>query len=166
MRPLLIATSAAVVLVLSLTPLQAQSKPDFSGKWIHDAARGPATGGWGTEFSMVQDAKTLRITRRQGETDVTETYNLDGTESKNEFINRRSGLPTVIVSKVAWDGSKLVISSRSSFNLGGQEQTIDTKRTLSLEGGTLVVEANVSGMPSGMPPAKAVYKRSQPAPAG
>ena len=166
MRPLLIAASAAVLLELPLTPLQVQSNPDFSGKWIHDAARGPATGGWGTEFSVAQDAKTLTITRRQGETVVTETYRLDGTESKNEFVNRGIGVPVVIVSKVAWDGSKLVISSRSSFNLGGQEQTIDTKRTLSLEGGTLVIEANVSGMPSGMPPAKAVYKRSPPAPAG
>ena len=166
MRPLIIATSAVVLCLLPLTPLHAQSKPDFSGKWIHDAAQGPATGGWGAEFSVVQDGKTLTITRRQAETVVTETYKLDGTESRNEFINRMSGLPTVIVSKVAWDGSKLVISSRSSFNLGGQEQTIDTKRTLSLEGGTLVIEANVSGMPSGMPPAKAVYRRSPPVPAG
>ena len=166
MRPLMIATSAAIVSLWSLASLHAQVKPDFSGKWIHDAAQGPATGGWGPEFSVAQDTKTLRITRRQGENEVTETYNLDGTESKNEFINRMSGLPTVIVSKVAWDGSKLVINSRSSVNFGGQVQTIDTKRTLSLEGGTLVVEANASGMPSGVPPAKAVYKRSPPAPAG
>ena len=166
MRPLMIATSAAIVSLWSLASLHAQVKPDFSGKWIHDATRGPATGGWGTEFSVVQDGKTLTITRRQGEAVVTETYKLDGTESKNEFVNRAIGAPVVIVSKVAWDGSKLVISSRSTINLGGQQQTIETKRVLSLEGGTLVVEANASGMPSGMPPAKAVYKRSPPAPAG
>src|SRR4051794_24086492 len=78
-----------------------QDKPDFSGKWVAvepqaapattttaGSGSGPGRGrgrgfqpGFGPEFTVKQDAKTLTITRGGQAPQL--TYNLDGSESKN-----------------------------------------------------------------------------------
>ena len=164
----------AVVLMFSAAAsLAAQAKADFSGKWVMDPASAPAPpagapaggggggrggrgggGGFGQEFTAKQDAKTLTITRMQGDQTVVATYNLDGSESKNTVAGR--GGQQEQVSKAAWDGAKLVITTTLDF--GGN--TVEQKRTLSLEGGNLVIETVQPGRDGGPgTPQKLVYKK-------
>lgn len=160
---------AAVAFVLSsVSSVLAQAKPDFSGKWMMDPASAPPAGGgggrggrgggagFGQEFTAKQDAGTLTITRMQGDQTVTATYKLDGSESKNT-VTGRGGEPQDQVSKAMWDGSKLVITT--TLNFGGN--TVEQKRTLSMEGGNLVVEQVNPGRGGGEPTTtRVVYKKS------
>ncbi len=168
-------TAVAMAVVVSLAAgVHAQAKPDFSGKWTMDPASAPAPpagggggggrgggrgggAGFGQEFTVVQNAKTLTITRMQGDNTVTAIYNLDGSESKNSVPGRQGGAPTEQVSKAAWDGSKLVVTT--SLDAGGT--TVEQKRVLSLEGGNLVIEQTNPGRGGGEPTtAKVTYKKS------
>jgi hypothetical protein len=168
MRSLTGLCTAAVILSFA-AGAHAQARPDFSGKWIVDPASvpeapagAPAGGrggrgggaGFGAEFTAVQDAKTLKITRTQGDATVTATYNLDGSDSKNMAQGR--GGQTEQVSKAAWDGSKLSITTTLDF--GGN--TVEQKRVLSLDGGNLVIEQTNPGRGGGEPTTvKRVYKK-------
>ena len=98
---------AVVLMFGAAASLAAQAKPDFSGKWVMDPAAAPAApaggggggggrgggrgGGFGNEFTIAQNAKTLTITRMQGDQTVTTVYNLDGSESKNMVAGRGGG---------------------------------------------------------------------------
>lgn len=169
-------TAVAIAVVLSLAAgVHAQAKPDFSGKWAMDPASAPAPpagagaggggrgggrgggAGFGPEFTVVQNATTLTITRVQGDATVAAVYNLDGSESKNSVPGRQGGAPTDQVSKATWDGSKLVVVT--SVNVGGN--AAEQKRVLSLEGGNLVIEQTNPGRGGGeATTAKVVYKKS------
>lgn len=155
----------AVAILCFAAGAQAQ-KADFSGKWVMDPASAPAPpagapagggrgggrggAGFGQEFTAAQNAKTLTVTRTQGDATVTATYNLDGSESKNTVQGR--GGAQEQVSKAVWEGSKLVITTTA----GAGEQ----KRVLSLEGGNLVIEQTNPGRDGGPPTtAKLVYKK-------
>ena len=169
-------TLAAVAFILSVTVgALAQAKPDFSGKWTLDPASAPAPpagagggggggrgggrggggAGFGTEFTAKQDANTLTITRTQGDQEVTASYKLDGSESKNVVAGR--GGQQEQVSKTMWMGSKLMITTTLNFGGNNVEQT----RTLSIEGGNLVVEQSQPGRDGGAPQTqKVVYKKN------
>jgi hypothetical protein len=164
---------AVVLMFGAAVSLAAQATPDFSGKWVMDPASAPAPpagapaggggggrggrgggAGFGQEFMAKQDAKTLTITRMQGDQTVVATYNLDGSESKNTVAGR--GGQQEQVSKAAWDGAKLVITT--TLNFGGNN--VEQKRTLSLEGGNLVIETVQPGRDGGPgTPQKLVYKK-------
>lgn len=168
---------AVVLMFGAAASLAAQAKPDFSGKWVMDPASAPAPpagapaggggggggrgggrggggGGFGQEFMAKQDANTLTISRMQGDQTVVATYNLDGSESKNTVAGR--GGQQEQVSKAAWDGAKLVITT--TLNFGGNN--VEQKRTLSLEGGNLVIETVQPGRDGGPgTPQKLVYKK-------
>src|SRR5687768_5772954 len=121
----LLATAAATVLFVA--GLSAQAKPDFSGKWTlvpGDAAAAPGGGGGGggrgggrggggggqfcgQECTITQDATTLTVTRTTQAGEQKAMYKLDGSESKNTQQGR--GGATEVVSKAAWDGSKISI---------------------------------------------------------
>lgn len=160
--------AAAAFVLSSASGAFAQAKPDFSGKWTLDPASAPAApagggggggrggggGGFGQEFTAKQDGNTLTITRDQGGQPVTTTYKLDGSESKNT-VNGRGGAQEQ-VSKATWNGSKLVITTTLDF--GGN--TVEQKRTLSMEGGNLVIEQSNPGRGGGEPTTtKLVYKK-------
>jgi hypothetical protein len=164
---------AVVLMFGAAVSLAAQAKPDFSGKWVMDPASAPAApagggggggggrggggggrGGFGGEFTAKQDATTLTITQNQGGQDVTLSYKLDGSESKNTVQGR--GGAQEQVSKAAWDGAKLVITT--TLNFGGNN--VEQKRTLSMEGGNLVIETLQPGRDGGPgTPTKLVYKK-------
>ena len=168
-------TLAAVALIFFVTVgVLAQAKPDFSGKWTMDPASAPAPpagaggagggggrggrgggAGFGPEFTAKQDANTLTITRMQGDQEVTASYKLDGSESKNVVAGR--GGQQEQVSKTMWMGSKLMITTTLNFGGTNVEQT----RTLSVEGGNLVVEQSQPGRDGGAPQTqKLVYKKN------
>jgi hypothetical protein len=162
---------AVVLMFGAAANLAAQAKPDFSGKWVMDAAAAPAApaaapaggggggggrgggrggGGFGNEFTIAQNAKTLTITRMQGDQTVTTVYNLDGSESKNTVQGR--GGATEQVSKAVWDGAKLVVTTMA----GNGEQ----KRVFAMEGGNLTIETTAPGRDGGPgTPTKVTYKK-------
>jgi hypothetical protein len=159
---------AVVLMFGAAASLAAQAKPDFSGKWVMDPASAPAApaggggggrggggrGGFGNEFTIAQNAKTLTLTRMQGDQTVTTVYNLDGSESKNTVQGR--GGAQEQVSKAMWDGNKLVVTTQ--IDAGGN--TIEQKRVFAMEGGNLTIETTQPGRDGGPgTPAKLVYKK-------
>lgn len=172
--------SMALAMLCWATTFAAQQHPGFSGKWTLDTSMGDmgASGGgggmsgrgggrgggmgWGQEFTITQDAATLKIERVVGGNPMTETYKLDGSESKNSEAMGRGGNVDVI-STAKWDGSKLVIESKQEMNMGGNAMTMATTRTLSLDAsGHLVVETTRSGMQGSAMTTKMVYKKGHP----
>jgi hypothetical protein len=172
MRGRTLVTATTFVLALAVGSY-AQQRPDFSGKWTMDpppaadaggggggggrGGRGGGGGGgnpFGQEFTAKQDAKTLTVTRTQGDQTVTNIFNLDGSDSKNMVAGR--GGQTEQVSKATWDGSKLVITT--TVNVGGNN--VEQRRVLSMEGGMLVIEQTAPGRGGGEPTTtKVSYKK-------
>ena len=170
-----ITLAAVAAFVLSTaTGAFAQAKPDFSGKWTLDPASAPAApagggggggrgggrgggggAGFGQEFTAKQDANTLTITRTQGDQQVSAAYKLDGSESKNVVAGRNGQQEQV--SKTMWMGNKLMITTTLNFGGNNVEQT----RTLSMDGGNLVIEQSQPGRDGGAPQTqKLVYKKN------
>jgi hypothetical protein len=119
----------------------AQGKPNFSGKWTPEQAAGapPAGGGGGRgmgagPMTVTQNDKTLTVERTMGENTMKTVYNLDGTESKNEMS--RGGQTMTQTSTAKWDGSKLVITTKSE----GPNGPMETTQTWSLNGDKLQIE--------------------------
>ena len=137
----------ALSLVFAASIAQAQDKPNFSGSWtvIADPNAAPTGGrggggGLGQAATLTQDAKTLTVTRTTQNGEVKMVYNLDGSESKN-MVQGRGG-QTEQVSKAAWDGAKLVITT--SFTMG--ENAVTRTQTMSLDAsGQLVVTVSGPG---------------------
>jgi hypothetical protein len=177
MRSSLRIVAVAVAMVALAASAFAQAKPNFAGKWVMDPASAPAAPagggpgggggggrgggrgggglGFGQEFTATQDATTLTIMRMQGDQTVTAVYKLDGSESKNMVAGR--GGQQEQVSKAAWEGDKLSITT--SLNFGGN--AAEQKRVISLEGGNLVIEQTNPGFGGGGPTTtKVVYKKS------
>jgi hypothetical protein len=178
MRPVekVIRAGAAVLLAGSLA---AQPPTDFSGRWslVPDppaAATGGAgtvTGamgsGWGADITLTQDATTLAIEYAQfGRYDMQPplkfVYTLNGSDSRNT-INMGRG-PQEQVSRTAWDGSRLVITTRYSFTPArdAKPTTSEITQILSLAApGSLVVETTRSGAMGGPPSTtKTTYRRN------
>jgi len=164
MRRRFLAIASALVLVA--VSLGAQGKPNFSGKWVMDsppAAAANADGGraggggapagfqpgFGAEFTVKQDDKTLSISRGQGTPLI---YKLDGSESKNTVT--RNGEQQEQTAKAMWEGDKLVIATDVNF----QGNTAEQRRVLSLENGNLVIEQTNPGRNGGAA-TKIVYKK-------
>jgi hypothetical protein len=125
----------------------AQQKPDFSGHWVMVS---PSEGA-GQEQVVTQDATTLTVAPAAGGQGQVLVYKLDGTES-------RTVLPqSVMISKAAWTGNQLTITSTSAAPGG---QTLDQTLVWSLDGeGRLVIEVQLTR--TGMPPTKTtmVYRK-------
>jgi hypothetical protein len=156
-----LSVAAILTLVISGVSMSAQSKPSFAGKWTvvpdpNAAAAGGRGmgGGLGPELTAVQDDKTLTVTTNSSQLgEVKTVYNLDGSESKNPI--NFGGQTVDRVSRVKWDGAKLVITTTISFNGNPAETT----QTWTLDGsGNLVIEtsSNFTGTPT---TAKATYKK-------
>ena len=138
MVKLIVLALAIAVPVVSAT---AQERPTLAGTWTVAAEQVPQPPGqlrfigFGRVFSVAQDAATLRITRRLGDNDLTAMYNLDGSESRNQFT--LGGLEVQEASRVRWDGATLVITTttagRTSSHEGTLAMSIDSSGRLVLE---------------------------------
>jgi hypothetical protein len=144
-------TTLVAVAALALTASLA-AQANFAGKWTMDPASAPdpAVGGGrggrggmlGQELTISQDAKTLTLQYMgggQNPAPVKLVYMLDGSESKNTVMARGGQMEQV--SKATWAGQSLVITTA----MGAGEM----KRTLSLQGGNLVVETSAPGRDGG-----------------
>jgi len=104
----------------------AQGKPNFSGKWTPEQAaaaaeQGRGRGMGGGPMTVTQTDKTLTIERTMGETTMKTVYNLDGTETKNEVS--RGGQTMTQMLSAKWDGSKLLLTTKSEGPSGPMERT-------------------------------------------
>jgi hypothetical protein len=152
MRGHLSKLAVAAAAVLMVAGLSAQAKPDFSGKWtlVPDPNAAPDGGGpgggrgggrggggggqlCGAECTIAQDAMTLTVTRTTPGGETKAVYKLDGSDSKN--MQQGRGGATEVVSKAAWDGNKVTISTTRDF--GGNSVT--TKASLSVAAGELTI---------------------------
>jgi hypothetical protein len=89
--------------------------------------------------------------------EFTATYKLDGSESKNTFNMQGNAIEQV--SKVKWDGGKLLVNTTMDFN----GNPVATSMTLSLDAaGNLRVESTRPDFQGGGAPVttKATYKKS------
>ncbi len=114
---------ALVVASLAL----AQGKPNFSGTWTPQAPaagaeQGRGRGMGGGPMTVTQTEKQLTVERTLGGNTMKQVFNLDGTESKNEMMGR-GGQTMTSTSTAKWDGSKLVITTKSEGPNGPQERT-------------------------------------------
>jgi hypothetical protein len=155
MRRALRALTTLVVLFLFGGIAAAQSKPNFAGKWTNTDpnAAGTMTP---TSMTIVQDAKTITLTTVGQMGEIQTVFNLDGTEAKSPIDVQGTTIDRV--TKAAWDGSKLVLTTVASF----QGQSFETKQSLTLGAdGTLTVDATRPDFQGGGAPvtSKTVYKK-------
>lgn len=123
MRRVAMAAMSVAAVVLMATSVFAQT-PNFAGKWTPDAEKNqPAGGGGGRgggrggmgggDMTITQDAKQLVMTRTTPNGETKTTYNLDGSESKNQMMGR-GGQAMEQVSKAKFEGNKLVITTTTA----------------------------------------------------
>lgn len=174
-----------VAAVLVVCDLLAQAPTDFSGAWTLApsgraagaaagsappglSAQGDMSSGWGSDLTITQDASTLTVTYtyfhpREMQPPFTFKYALDGASSTNT-VNMGRG-PQEQVSKSAWQGTSLVITTTHRFvnPQDGQAMTSETRQVLSLESPTsLVIETTRSGVLGGAASTtRTVYKKSE-----
>ena len=110
--------------------------------------------GWGPTITITQNATQLTVEyaffgRGDMQPPLKFTYALDGSETKNSVMMGRG--TQAQVSKTAWDGARLVITTVHTFaGPDGKPMTSEVKQTLSLESPTsLVVEAVRAGVLGG-----------------
>jgi hypothetical protein len=139
---------AAVVLMAA--DLVAQAKPSFAGEWKIVADQGSP----GADLTITQGATAMTLEYKAGgqaPAPVKLTYKLDGSVSKNTMAGRGGGAPTEQVSKAMWAGNNIVVTTTTG---AGEE-----KRTFSMEGDNLVVEASAPARNGGAPNiTKVTYK--------
>lgn len=110
----------------------AQQKPNFTGTWV---AVSPAEAA-GQEQEVRHTATTLSTGHASEGAGHHDTYKLDGSESRNELTSH--GEPIVTLSKAAWDGDKIVITSSTTYPDG---RKMESKEIWSMNvQGNLVVE--------------------------
>ena len=154
--------AVAGLLAMVATGLLAQTPPNFAGKWtlVPDAnapaGGGRGMGGLGQTATIVQDANTLTITRTTQMGEITSTYKLDGTESKNTLSFQGNSFDQLSTAK--WDAGKLKVNTKMDF----QGTPVETSMVISLdESGNLVVESTRPDFQGGGAPVttKMIYKK-------
>ena len=148
---------AAIVAMATVAWAQ---KPDFSGTWTLDPASAPAPAGGGGRgggggalgngpATVKHTADALTVERTMGDSKVTLTYKLDGTESRNMMMGR-DGQQADTMSTAKWDGAKLTIVTKREMD----GQLTESTQVWTVDGSTLTVETT---SPRGAQ--KRVYKK-------
>jgi hypothetical protein len=143
--------------VLAVATVAYAQKPDFSGTWSPDTsaataggeAGGGRRGGMAGPMTVKQTGDTLTVETTRGENKMVMTYQLDGTESKNQMMGR-GGQTTEATSVAKWDGNNLTITTKRMMG----DQTVESTETWSMAGDTLTVEST-----SARGTQKRVYKK-------
>jgi hypothetical protein len=150
--------------ILAVGTVAWAQKPDFSGTWTLDPASAPAVGGDGAggggrggggsalgngSATVKQTADALTIGRTMRGNQVTLTYKLDGTESRNLLMGR-GGQQADSISTARWDGPKLTIVTKMEMD----GQVTESTQVWTVEGSTLTVETT-----SARGTQKRVYKK-------
>ena len=146
------------LLVLFLTTLaSAQAKPNFAGKWALANPNDPSVGMNPTSMTVTQDDKTFTIVAASQVGEIKTVFNLDGSQAKSPL--EIQGMNIDRVTKSAWEGNKLVLTTVSDF----QGQSFETKQIWTLGAdGTLTVDSTRPDFQGGGAPItqKLVYKKA------
>jgi hypothetical protein len=154
--------SVAVALVAVFAAAgSTQSAPSFAGKWsaVPDPNAGGGRGGFGAlgqSATITQDAASMTIVRTTPMGEFTSIYKLDGSESKNT-VNIQ-GNAVDMLSTAKWDGGKLLVKTKMSFD----GTPVETSMTMMLDSsGNLLVESTRPDMQGGGAPVttKTTYKK-------
>jgi hypothetical protein len=144
------------------------AQTNFSGKWVfnqtkskiperQDAQGGGGPGGpggpmGGGDRTVTQDEKLLTVNQTMqspdGETPMTNKYNLDGSVSENTFVMDMKRKSTLTWSA---DKKSITIVSKMVLDMGGDSREIKESETwkLSDDGKTLFIETTMPGGPGG-----------------
>lgn len=152
------------ILMIAGSWLQAPAKPDFSGRWTLDARRSTSTPSgpaamFGSSFVAKQDAKTLTLDITFPGGSLQAVYLLDGSDSRNTMPGPAGD--EVIVSRASWDGSRLVIVTKSTELQNDQPVPLETRRVIWIGAdGSITLER--TGTPVELvPPTTSVYRRAR-----
>ena len=107
-------------------------------------------------MTVVQDAKTITLNTVGQMGEIKTVFNLDGSEAKSPIDVQGTRIERV--TKAAWDGSKLVLTTVSDF----QGQSFETKQIWTLAAdGTLAIDSTRPDFQGGGAPitTKLVYKK-------
>ena len=149
-------TAACVLALVSTTIASAQAKPNFAGKWALASPDGAAGGMTPASMTVTQDDKTITLVAAGQMGEIKTVFNLDGTQAKSPI--EIQGMSIDRVTKSAWDGNKLVLTTVSDF----QGQTFETKQIWTLGAdGPLAIDSTRPDFQGGGAPitTKLVYKK-------
>ncbi|HXT69195.1 MAG TPA: hypothetical protein VN700_05550 [Vicinamibacterales bacterium] len=106
-----IRTAVAIGLALALAPaaVSTQQKTDFSGRWVQLT---PAEGAGGEQIIKQTETRLTMYHDSEG-SGHSMVFNLDGTEGRSTMQSH--GMDIVTVSKSAWTGGKLTITSKTTY---------------------------------------------------
>ena len=177
-----IAMAMLISIVIPTTPVPAQQRPDFSGRWALDTLSiatqgggrgdmsGNASGGGGgrggglglgpppSALVIRQDASSLTITEHgEAGPERTIVMRFNGSNQRNPLGLGR-GEVTQARYSTRWDGTRLVtkISRTLTNRAGTQSMTYREVRSLA-DDGSMVVEVTLDGRPGGR---TVVYRRA------
>jgi hypothetical protein len=151
----------------------AQAQPDFSGTWTQAAdpsastTAKPAPAALGQQFSIVQDASTLTLTRSFAGTTGTIRYTLDGSQTASRMPGRVCEPDSSAAWTASWEGQAIVIALVGVTPPNGKTMKADVRTTLKLEApDTMRVEAVARTAGQSAPrTTTTIYKRTGAAPA-
>jgi len=155
---------ALLALVLALPAMAIAQTPNFSGKWIQDMEKSdPAPQGMGggrgpggpQSYTITQTATEFTLERETQNGVMKSVFKLDGSESVNP-----GGRGGEVKSKSKWDGAKLVTTSVQTMNMQGNEVTIESTETRSLEADGTMTVVTVRKTPNGETTRKVVFKKA------
>ncbi len=149
----IIATSAAFVLIMTLSLAVASAKADFSGTWMLDKSRSEGLPpGMDQTMTVVHTGDKLSLETKlitpEGEQVVADSYMLDGKEA--EFTPKTPGGQAgkgKRTAKWAADGNGIEVNENSTFE--GPEGSVNVQMTriwtLSADGKTLKIDIAAEG---------------------
>ena len=149
-----------LVLVVLLSAATLAQTPSFAGKWtlVPDPALQGGFAGLGQSAVIKQDATTLTITRTTQMGEVTSTYKLDGSESKNTLNFQGNAIEQI--SKTRWEGGTLHVDTAMSFD--GNAVNVTMALSLDASGNLVVVSTRPDFQGGGAPvTTKGTYKKAE-----
>ena len=132
-------------LLFAVSPLQAQSKPDFSGTWrvnLEKSDFGSLSRPTGLINKIVHREPNIELTMTEisasGETVTKAHFTTDGKENSN------SSRGNTVRSRQWWDGNVLVAEAQGTF--AGAQFTGKSRWTLSSDGKVLTIERDLTNV--------------------
>jgi hypothetical protein len=175
-------TLVAIGLLAALpVAADAQAPPNFAGRWSLAAApvptgaaagaatlRGDLGGGWGTTFTITQEAgsltvETVMFTAYDLQPQPRFVYALDGAETRRTLMLGRG--PQGQESRAAWDGGSLRLTTthHAVDPATGRPFAMEVTQRLTLESPTaLVIETMRGAAPGGVPTTSKTTYTKQP----
>ena len=138
--------SVLIACAVVVSPLSAQARPDFSGKWSLDPKSVPSGMPAGTNVvvTLKQDAKTLNVDMvaitPMGDQKHATLVNLDGSPTKNTIPTPAGTIE--LTSTAVWEGPVLKVTTSGDFQGYSMQQT--DKWSLSADKKSLDLETTMN----------------------